>query len=93
MPQSPVSAVKKTTETPDAPQHKSVKVANPALLLTITALDTTWRTFVPVIGGVALGVWFDNMWATKPVFTIIMLAIGVAIAAYLVYRQFKAVQL
>ncbi len=58
------------------------------LLFTIAA-DTTWRMFVPIIGGTALGVWADNTYASKPWVTIIGVSIGVVIATLLVRNQLK----
>lgn len=66
-------------------------VKNPALLLTMTALDTTWRTFVPVVGGTVAGVAIDNSFHTAPITTIIGLIIGVAIAVLLVRKQLQDV--
>ena len=56
------------------------------LLFTIAA-DTTWRMFVPVIGGTILGVWADNTMTAKPIGTIVSIAVGVIIAALLVRQQ------
>lgn len=58
------------------------------LLFTIAA-DTTWRMFVPIIGGTALGIWADKTYATKPWATIGCIAVGVVIAALLVRNQLK----
>jgi len=56
------------------------------LLFTIAA-DTTWRMFVPIIGGTILGVWADNTMASKPLWTIVGIAAGIVIAALLVRQQ------
>lgn len=56
------------------------------LLFTIAA-DTTWRMFVPIIGGTILGVWADNTMASKPLWTIVGIAVGVVVAALLVRQQ------
>jgi len=90
MTQSPVSADKKTTDTPDKPRGK---VAKPALLMTTTALDTTWRVILPGTAGVVGGLVLDRTWNTTPLFMIIGLVLGIALSAYLIYRQFKAVNL
>lgn len=58
------------------------------LLFTIAA-DTTWRMFVPIIGGTIAGVWADNTMASKPVWTIVGIVVGVVIAALLVRQQMK----
>lgn len=58
------------------------------LLFTIAA-DTTWRMFVPIIGGTIVGVWADNTWKSKPLWTIIAVSVGVIVAALLVRNQLK----
>lgn len=81
MPRTPKSSLKTTTQ----------PVKSPALLLTFTALDTTWRTLVPGIAGVFLGIYLDHKWDTMPLVTITLLAVGIALSAYLIYRQFKGI--
>jgi hypothetical protein len=66
-------------------------VKNPALLLTATLLDTTWRVMLPGIVGVIIGIMLDHSWLTTPLMTIIGLVLGIALSVYLIYRQFKAV--
>ena len=51
--------------------------------------DTTWRMFVPVIGGTALGIWGDHSFGAKPWLTITGLAVGVVVAVLLVRNQLK----
>lgn len=70
------------------PPPKNADASTVILLLGIAG-DTTWRMFVPVIGGTALGVWGDRSFETKPWLTICGLTIGVIIAALLVRQQFK----
>lgn len=74
--------VKETTKKP---------VQHPALLLAFTALDTTWRTLVPGIIGVILGIYLDHSWHTTPLLTVSCLVIGISLSAYLIYRQFRMV--
>lgn len=59
------------------------------LLLFMIAADTTWRMFVPVIGGTIGGVWADNAFGPKPTWTIVGVSIGVVIAALLVRQQMR----
>lgn len=73
------------------PQTTKQPVKNPALLLTMTALDTTWRTFVPVIGGTILGVAIDNRFDLSPITTIIGLIVGIVIAGLLIKKQLEDV--
>lgn len=78
------TAAAKSSDDKQTPPEKSTVV----LLLGIAA-DTTWRMFVPIIGGVVLGVWADHSFSTKPIGTIIGTVIGVAIAALLVRQQLQ----
>ena len=58
------------------------------ILLFMIAADTTWRMFIPIIGGTILGVLADNSTVTgKPLGTIIGITIGIIIAAVLVRQQ------
>lgn len=74
---------KKSDSTPAA-SDKSTAV----LLFTIAA-DTTWRMFVPIIGGTVLGVWGDRSYGSKPWLTIAGIIIGIIVAGYLVRQQLK----
>ncbi len=58
------------------------------LLFTIAA-DTTWRMFVPIIGGTIVGVWADNVYNTKPWVTIAGVTVGVIAATFLVRQQMR----
>ncbi len=76
-------------------KHTDTTTTRPSravLLVTATALDTTWRTIVPGVTGVALGLWLDRMWRTTPWLMIIGLVAGIALSAVLIYRQITAVQ-
>jgi F0F1-type ATP synthase assembly protein I len=78
-----------------SPKGKSKTTKQPrsaALLLTFTALDTTWRTFLPIIGGTVAGVVIDRQIDTRPIFTSILLIVGVVIATYLVIKQLRDVR-
>ena len=63
-----------------------------AILLLYTAIDTTWRAFVPTIGGTFFGVWLDHTFHTVPVWTTVMIIVGVAISAILIALQMKSVR-
>lgn len=75
------AAADKSDKTP--PSRSTV-----VLLFTIAA-DTTWRMFVPIIGGTVLGIWADKTYVSKPWATIIGVSVGVVIAALLVRNQLK----
>lgn len=59
------------------------------ILLFMIAADTTWRMFVPIIGGTVLGVWADNTIVSKPLGTIVGIVIGVVAATLLVRQQMR----
>lgn len=61
------------------------------LLLLATVGDTSWRLFVPTIGGTVLGLIIDNQAETKPWATIAGVTIGALLAFWLVYVQLKKV--
>lgn len=56
-----------------------------------TAVDTTWRMFVPTLGGALLGLWVDGKVGTEPIFAVGGLLVGVAVTALLVKQQYKKV--
>ncbi len=62
------------------------------LLLFATVADTTWRLFVPTLGGVGLGLWLDHLYTTKPLATLIGVICGTIVSLYLVYRQLQGVK-
>lgn len=57
-----------------------------------TLANTTWRLFVPTIGGTILGVWADNSWDTKPWFTIIGVSLGTIGSFMLIYAQLSQIK-
>lgn len=62
------------------------------MLIFMTALDTTWRAFVPTLGGVFLGIGIDHLFSIAPVGTIICLIAGVALSALLIAKQLRDVR-
>lgn len=77
------AAADKSDDKPTPPEKSTV-----ILLFTIAA-DTTWRMFVPIIGGTIVGVWADNSFATKPLWTIAGVVVGVVVATLLVRQQMR----
>ena len=69
-----------------APPKKSTVV-----LLLGTIADTTWRMFLPVIIGVALGIWLDRQFAADPWFALLGVLGGSTIAALLIKKQLREV--
>ena len=63
-----------------------------ALLLSVTILDTTWRTFGPTIGGTFAGIGLDNLFHTAPWWTVAMVSLGFVISMGLVVQQIIGVK-
>lgn len=63
-----------------------------AILLIYTIIDTTWRAFVPTIGGTFLGVGLDKLFGLAPLMTVIMIIVGFALSALLIMLQIKSVR-
>jgi F0F1-type ATP synthase assembly protein I len=63
-----------------------------SLLLLATALDTTWRFFAPLLGGLFIGIGLDTVFHTAPLFVIVMLMLGIVGAGLLVRQQLKNVR-
>lgn len=63
-----------------------------AILLIHTIIDTTWRAFVPTIGGTLLGVGLDKLLGLVPLMTIIMIIVGFAVSALLIALQIKSLR-
>ena len=57
-----------------------------------TILDTTWRMFVPTIGGTFVGIWADRAFGVKPWLTIAGITLGSVIAGLLLYMQIKRIK-
>lgn len=62
------------------------------MLIFLTALDTTWRAFVPTLGGVFLGIGIDNIWNIAPIATISCLVVGTALSIILIVKQLRDVR-
>ena len=78
------SAAAKNSDDKPKPPEKST-----ALILFSIAADTTWRMFVPTLGGTFIGLWADKAWHINPWGGIGGLAIGIVITALLVRQQYK----
>jgi ATP synthase protein I len=50
-----------------------------------------WYVGLSILGGVLAGLWLDNRFGTKPLFVIIGLILGLAVAVYGVYRMFSLI--
>ena len=62
------------------------------MLIFVTALDTTWRAFIPTLGGVFLGIGLDHLFGIAPVATIVCLIIGTALSILLIAKQLRDVR-
>ena len=62
---------------------------NAAFILFSIAADTTWRMFIPTLGGTLIGLWLDGIYGTEPWCGIGGLAIGIVITAFLIRQQYK----
>lgn len=63
-----------------------------AMILVVTALDTTWRAFVPTIGGTLIGVALDKVFSIAPIATTICIILGFATSTLLIIHQLKTVR-
>lgn len=77
-----------------SPSHKTTTQPprSAVVLLLRTALDTSWRAFVPTIGGTLLGVWLDNILMTAPIITTAMITLGFLTSAALIALQIRRVR-
>lgn len=48
-----------------------------------------WYVGLSILGGVLAGLWLDGKFSTKPIFVIIGLVLGIAVAVYGVYKVFS----
>jgi F0F1-type ATP synthase assembly protein I len=62
------------------------------MILVVTALDTTWRAFLPTIGGVFAGIGLDKLFNITPIATIVCLVLGTALSIFLITRQLASVR-
>lgn len=85
------------TESP-RPQPKPSRTTKPQsgisapMLIFITALDTTWRAFLPTLGGVFLGIGIDHLFDIAPIATIVCLVLGVIASVLLIAVQLRDVR-
>jgi F0F1-type ATP synthase assembly protein I len=70
----------------------SKQTSHAVFVFAVTALDTTWRIFVPTLGGVFLGIGLDAWSRTAPVATIICLILGFTLSTILIIRQLTNVR-
>lgn len=66
--------------------------ASDVLVLFGTVADTTWRMFVPTLVGLALGLWADSTYDTKPLWTLVGVILGVIVCLGLIFVQLRGVK-
>jgi len=76
----------------EASQTTTERPNSVSLLLIGTAIDTTWRAFVPTIGGTFLGIAIDHWLNTAPVGVIVCLAVGAVVSGLLIAKQLRDVR-
>jgi len=62
------------------------------MILVVTALDTTWRAFLPTLGGTFAGIGLDRLLGTSPWALMICLLAGTVLSVILVARQLRSVR-
>jgi len=62
------------------------------MLIFITALDTTWRMFIPPLVGTFLGIGLDQLFGIAPIATIVCLLAGAILSAILIIKQLRDVR-
>jgi len=62
------------------------------MILVFTALDTTWRIFIPTLGGTFLGLGIDAWLGVAPIGLIVCLIIGAGLSFLLIARQLSNVR-
>jgi hypothetical protein len=78
------------SESGDSSKDELGPPRKPTVILLLTDIaDTTWRMFVPPIGGTLLGLYADSTWHTTPWLSIIGLALGIALTVVLMKQQFN----
>lgn len=88
-----MTATPETNDTTRRPGKESEPSALSApLLMFMTALDTTWRAFVPVLAGTFAGIGIDHWLNVAPIATIICLLLGVLISGLLIAQQLRNVR-
>ena len=72
---------------------KATKLPRSAVtLLLLTILDTTWRAFIPPVGGTMIGIALDNLLHRAPLFTSLMIIVGFTTSALLIGLQIRRVR-
>lgn len=73
-------------------ENRPPRSTSASMVIIGTALDTTWRAFVPTLGGTFLGIWLDDMLHTAPLAVLICMTSGTVLSVVLIIRQLKTVR-
>ncbi|TXG76536.1 AtpZ/AtpI family protein [Patescibacteria group bacterium] len=55
-------------------------------------LGTGWQLAVAVFVPLLLGMWLDRRFDSQPGFTLGLFVVGVALASYVIYREYQSIQ-
>lgn len=69
--------------------EREVPTKRAALFVLGTIADTTWRIFLPVLGGIAAGAWLDRAYGSAPFAMLSGTVLGALMSGGLVYLQIK----
>lgn len=83
--------LKKSSRTTEGSSKKQSSMTASTLII-MTALDTTWRAFIPTLGGLFLGIGLDQLFNSAPAAVIICLATGTALSVFLIAKQLRDVR-
>lgn len=83
------------SQSPRLPENETSKASSQTtkepfsapILMFMTALDTTWRAFVPTLGGTFLGIGVDAWFHIAPFGVIGCLILGTVLSIVLITRQ------
>jgi len=84
--------MKEVTDKPEKQTDTEASARQIVSVMWATFGDTTWRLFVPSVGGTLLGVWADESWGTTPLMIIIGTGLGISCAIWLVVLQYRKVK-
>lgn len=81
------------THSPNRRDEPPVPPSSSTVILLLGDIaDTTWRMFVPTVGGLLLGSFADDRLGSKPWGLIIGAIIGVAVTSLLIKKLFQKIR-
>jgi hypothetical protein len=80
------------TQQPGSDPAPKPATRSTVILMLATLGGTTWRMFVPTLGGFAIGFWLDTQYRTGPWFEVLGVFLGSWLTVWLVYKQIKAIK-